>query len=208
MRPFERVTPYTVLMSAQGHRFRVKPAGGSSLPELGEGWVRVLARTAVEPEMTVWVRPAAKPNGRLYIAGLLLGEKGDREVSARTLRRISLAGLLELLENMAVLGLGSLYKYNSATLRSLKGGPRISRSFPGSKGLPDAHFSAVAEGYRAAMVDAPRRPVEHLAETWGRPVATVRRWVGECRARGLLGPAKQGAAGEQPAPPKKRRTTK
>jgi transposase len=59
--------------------------------------------------------------------------------------------------------------------------------------LSDQHLIQVATLYSRAMSDQ-RPPAPVIAEHFGRPVATVHRWVAKARERGFLPPTRPGLA--------------
>ncbi len=135
---------------------------------------------------TIFVRLGKVPEGRLVCTGLLIGAVGsEREITARSLRRIPLAQLLTFLARISGGGAPGTLRLRPFTR-------------PGPTGLPREHFEDVAKGYREALINAPRAPIKFLAKLWGRPEVSVRRWVQRCRDMGLLGPSAPGKAGEVP----------
>lgn len=60
---------------------------------------------------------------------------------------------------------------------------------------PDEFYNQVAGLYEALTSSGNRYPATAIAAANDVPATTVRRWVKEARARGLLGPGRQGKAG-------------
>lgn len=70
------------------------------------------------------------------------------------------------------------------------------------RGIPitDDDLRHVADVYRASMAEG-RPPTLTVAETMHVARPTASRWIARARARGFLGPARRGAAGELPTTP-------
>lgn len=66
--------------------------------------------------------------------------------------------------------------------------------------LDDEFLRGVAVAYLRTLVDAPRRPVEQLAEDLEEPRQKVASWISRARREGWLSAAVVGRAGAQPGP--------
>jgi hypothetical protein len=64
---------------------------------------------------------------------------------------------------------------------------------PGGR-YPDSFYKEVA-GFYMAMLESGYSPAPELAKVTGKPVSTARRWVAECRRRGILPEGRKGKAG-------------
>ncbi len=177
----------------------------SRLP--GKGWVAVGVYNEAEYHddetdqelYQLYVRVARRDDGQLICTGLLFGgDWGENEVTARALRDIPMSVLLRSLARDDRL----LSQFGKDWPPNPTAGSRwpLNPTRAGSKGLPDEHFEAVANGYREAVIEAPRAPIKYLVERWHHPAPTIRTWVRQARERGLLGEATHGKAGEKPRP--------
>jgi hypothetical protein len=72
--------------------------------------------------------------------------------------------------------------------------PRLTVPDKGPSGYGDRFYKQVASIYVAA-VERGRAPAPVLVEASGKPLATVRRWIVECRRRGFLAEGSKGRAG-------------
>jgi hypothetical protein len=165
-----------------------------------------------EAPFPVAMRLALADDGRAVCVGLMAGSfvryvkqptvKGrstPAEVTATGLRRIPLGQLLDDLSR-------------GTFARDVLGVPAIQRPTRlGPRGIPVERLAEVADLYRQALREHPSAPIRWMAQRLvgpkGKPTpdVTIRRWLQRCRDLGLLGPSIPGKAGEQPAPPRRRR---
>jgi hypothetical protein len=128
--------------------------------------------------------------------------KSGPEVTATDLRRVPLAAVLGDAANYLVGGDSDDPLTKAVTRRIADDVLRqhatpFVRTTPSGR-LPREHFERVAADYRAALVSAPHRLIQHLAERNQVPEPTLRRWVQRARDMGLLGQSTPGKAGEKP----------
>lgn len=165
----------------------------AKLPAEEDFWVTLAP--AGRPPVTV--RLGFAPDGRLCVTGLLVAVLEPTEITARALRDIPLAEITAMAADPKALGPAAQVILGGAA--SAAAPLRRPRMRPGPRGHPREHFEHVAARYRAALQRTPRSPVTTLTKELHASEATVRRWLQQARAMGLLGPAPIGKAGEEPA---------
>ena len=177
--------------------------------ELGlGGWVVY----SIGRSTTVRVRFTERPNGRLVVSEIHLGD--DAGLTAELLRSVPI-GMLETMANspaMAAEFRSRLAAQSRAVeqatgrwLRSVtttRTDEQVHQSFDEPPlELPDAKaggkrgddfYEAVAKAF-VWLSQHERGPAQVLAERNGIPVTTAHRWVKEARRRGRLAPARRGA---------------
>jgi hypothetical protein len=126
-------------------------------------------------------------DGRPAVVGIALrpvGHDGDAlrraEVTAERLRTLPLVAL----KRIAIQGAQKGARGALAAAMQHHGQPTAGRGVP----LPDDHYEAVAEVYRAAVA-AGEHPRKAVMLTWDVSRATATIWNREARRRGLLPPA-------------------
>lgn len=83
----------------------------------------------------------------------------------------------------------------------LTGEPPKTARRGGKPAVADEQLRAVAEAYLAETAPGqPSRPMERIAERFGRPEETVRTWISRARKEGWLAPGVKGRAGGEPGP--------
>lgn len=66
---------------------------------------------------------------------------------------------------------------------------------PDERPYPEDFWQAVASNYMELVAAGLRDPAVRLSEQTGRPIATVHRWIGECRKRHFIPKGNQGRLG-------------
>jgi hypothetical protein len=155
-------------------RFTAKPDG--ALPRdavTGGSWLRVEDPDLPRP---VYVRIAVADDGRRVCTGLILNSTPERELTARELRKIPLAAILE-----------KLMLPQSPQLRGILEQQKASRSRAGRQGYPDDHYRRVADAYRRAKrAEPPSSPIKALETEFHVSEPTVHRWLRAATERGFL----------------------
>lgn len=169
----------------------VNSAELSAAPVAGQPyWVAV---EGVGVPFPIVLRLGKGPDGRLACTGMVIGPDLElgQEITGRSLRDIPLGEILSMIGGHDFPGAEEL---GGAVTHPW----RRPAARPGPVGLSREDLQQVADDYRAALLQAPRRPIKLLAEELHASEATIRRWVQRTRDMGLLGPVQPGKAGEKP----------
>jgi hypothetical protein len=183
-----------------GFRGQAGRAWAKPLADAWREWHEVLdGREPLAP--SVFVRLGQHRDGRLIVTGVLVGGFDGLEVTARSLRTIPLGQVAAATAEYLAGHVGgsplgrALTKAMAEQLLAAPARPARARVRPGPKGYSPDFYVDVADRYKAALIQAPARPMKHLAEEMSFSEAQMRRHVQRARDMGLLGTALPGRAG-------------
>lgn len=164
-------------------------AGESSDLPLDVSWVQV---RNTETGQVVLLRLQEQRSGAVKVTAVIFPFSENHSLSGADLRDLPLTAIAAAFSNDLMRRLASIMK--KAALHGLADG-EVGSSPPGpmeplpNPGSSMRFLALVAQQYEALEAKDPaRNPVEAMAELNGRPASTVRRWLGNARAAGLLPP--------------------
>jgi hypothetical protein len=145
--------------------------------------------------LEVMIRPA-QVGERIVIGELSLASPdGVRSGAVNALRLESIeASLNHKVREMAEAAMAGEVSPKLFRQRLIPRTPHLSVPDKSPSGYGDRFYQQVASIYVSA-VERGRAPAPVLVEASGKPLATVRRWIVECRRRGFLAEGSKGRAG-------------
>lgn len=131
----------------------------------------------------VWLLLRKGPDDRLVCGGIIITPVGDLpfEIQARDLRKVRIGEILSVIAPK--LAKDPVFLQAQDWILPPFEKLRVRR---GPKGPTDDELKKFAVAYQHALLEAPRRPIQHLKERGEGSEATIRRNVARARARGFL----------------------